>query len=163
METIIKGLVFAGLFFVGSAMAAEQAASAVPATQKTTKITPRPSAKPSLSVPIPEVGRKNNCTACHTVFRRIVGPSFLDISKKYKGIKTYSYAGKDYPLMEGLMMKVSKGGAGSFGAMPMPPNDASGTKQAEIKEMVSFILGVEKTVTDYAKAAEEAVKPEAKK
>jgi hypothetical protein len=28
--------------------------------------------------------------------------------------------------------------------MPMPANDAAGTKQAEIKELVAFVLGLAK-------------------
>ena len=39
---------------------------------------------------------------------------------------------------EGLVMKVSKGGAGNWGSMPMPANDPSGTKQAEITELINF-------------------------
>ncbi len=101
---------------------------------------------------MPEIAKKNNCTPCHAVYKRFVGPAWLDISKKYKGVAKFTYNGQEYPLQEGLMMKVSKGGAGSWGAMPMPPIDAAGAKQADIKEMVSFIIGLEKA-DDEKKAA----------
>jgi cytochrome c len=35
-------------------------------------------------------------------------------------------------------MKVSQGGSGNWGTMPMPANDPAGTKQAEITELVKF-------------------------
>ena len=101
---------------------------------------------------MPETSKKNNCTPCHAIYRRLVGPSWLDVSKKYKGVSKFTYNGQEYPLLDGLMMKVSKGGAGSWGAMPMPANDASGAKQADIKEMVTFIIGLEKA-DDEKKAA----------
>jgi cytochrome c551/c552 len=42
------------------------------------------------------------------------------------------------------LVKVSKGGSGAWGSMPMPANDAAGTKQADMKELVSFVLGLDK-------------------
>ena len=44
-------------------------------------------------------------------------------------------------MIEGLVMKVSKGGSGNWGSMPMPANDPSGTKQAEITELIKFEQG----------------------
>ena len=114
---------------------------------------------------MPEVAKKNNCTPCHAVYRRLVGPSLMDISKKYNGVSKFTYNGQEYPLQEGLMMKVSKGGAGSWGAMPMPPADASGSRQADIKELVVFTLGLEKgqAVKDAAKKKFDAEKAATKK
>ncbi len=98
----------------------------------------------ALAVDMPELAKKSGCVACHKIDTKLVGPAWMDVSKKYKGAKTYSFGGKDYPLEEGLMMKVSKGGTGNWGTMPMPPNDASGRKQAEMKELVKFVLGLAK-------------------
>lgn len=120
MKAIVISMVAAGLFFTGSVMAAETV------------------------IEMPEMAKKNNCTACHGVYKKVVGPAFLEVSKKYKGVEKYTYGGKEYSLLEGMMMKVSKGGSGSWGAMPMPANDAAGAKQAEIKELVTFILDLEK-------------------
>jgi cytochrome c551/c552 len=110
-------------------------------------------------IEMPAVAKKNNCTACHAIYKRVVGPAWLEVSKKYKGVAKFTYAEKEYPLLEGMMMKVSKGGSGSWGAMPMPANDAAGAKQAEIKELVTFVLGLEKAESD--KSATK--KPDAKK
>jgi cytochrome c len=41
-------------------------------------------------------------------------------------------------------MKVSKGGSGNWGTMPMPANDPTGKKQDDIKALVKFIAGLAK-------------------
>lgn len=87
----------------------------------------------ALAVDMPEAAKKNNCTACHAIDKKVVGPAWIDIAKKYKG---------DPKAEANLLIKVSKGGSGAWGAMPMPANDAAGTKQAEMKELVHFILGL---------------------
>jgi len=93
---------------------------------------------------MPALAKKLNCTACHAIDKKLVGPAWRDIAKKYtgSGVTKYTYNGKEYPLIEGLVMKVSKGGSGNWGTMPMPANDAAGTKQAEIIELVKFEQGL---------------------
>lgn len=98
----------------------------------------------AMATDMPEVAKKNNCTACHAVDKKVVGPAWADVAKKYKGQTKYTYEGKEYSLEQGLMMKVSKGGKGNWGSMPMPANDPSGTKQADIKQLVEFVLGLAK-------------------
>jgi cytochrome c551/c552 len=93
---------------------------------------------------MPALAKKNNCTACHTIEKRKVGPAWKDVSNKYKGETKYTYEGKEYPLIEGLVMKVSKGGRGNWGTMPMPANDESGAKKEEIVELVKFVLSIAK-------------------
>jgi cytochrome c len=52
---------------------------------------------------------QNNCTACHASDRRIVGPSWLEIAGKHEGKADY------------IAAKIRSGGAGVWGAIPMPP------------------------------------------
>ena len=52
---------------------------------------------------------KHNCTACHGVAQKIVGPGMTDIAKKYPGQLAY------------LTEKIVKGGSGVWGPIPMPP------------------------------------------
>ena len=92
---------------------------------------------------MPVLARKSNCTSCHAIGTKKLGPAWMDVAKKYKGATTYKLAGKEYPLEAGLIMKVSKGGAGVWGGMPMPPN-AAVVKDEEIKMLVKFILGLAK-------------------
>ncbi len=98
----------------------------------------------ALAVEMPELAKKSGCVACHAIDKKIVGPAWMDVANKYKGAKTFSFGGKDYPLEEGLLMKVSKGGSGNWGTMPMPPNDAASKKQEQMKELVKFVLALAK-------------------
>ena len=84
----------------------------------------------ALAQDMPPLAKELNCTACHAIDHKVVGPAWRDVANRYtgKGVKTYTYRGKEYPLIEGLVMKVSKGGAGNWGSMPMPANDLSGAK-----------------------------------
>ena len=73
--------------------------------------------------------KKYNCTACHQIDRKVVGPAYKDVAKKYKGQKDVAVT---------LAAKVKKGGQGAWGPVPMPPNPA--VPDADIKKMVEFIL-----------------------
>ena|ERR1700722_10861907 len=73
---------------------------------------------------------KYNCQACHTVDKKLVGPSFRDVAKKYAGDATASAK------LEG---KVKGGGTGVWGAIPMPPNNVP---PADLSALVSWILAL---------------------
>jgi len=96
----------------------------------------------ALAVDMPPEAKELNCIACHAVDHKVVGPAWADVGKKYKGAKTFNYNGKDYPLVEGLVMKVFKGGSGHWGTMPMPANDPSGAKKDKIEKLVHFELSL---------------------
>jgi cytochrome c len=74
------------------------------------------------------LAKKYNCLACHQVDKKVVGPAYKDIAKKYKG---QNAAAK-------LMEKVKKGGSGTWGPIPMPPNAA--VPDADLKKLVDWIL-----------------------
>ena len=84
---------------------------------------------------MPLLARENHCTSCHAIDKRIVGPAWMDVSRKYRN---------DPDAEARLIAKVSKGGVGVWGSMPMPANDAAGKKQQQITELVRFILGLAK-------------------
>lgn len=94
-----------------------------------------------LATDMPALAKKNNCTACHAIDKKLVGPAWMDVAKKYKGTAKYTYSGKEYALEEGLIMKVSKGGSGVWGSMPMPAN-VPAVSATDIKELVKFILNL---------------------
>lgn len=106
----------------------------------------------AVATEMPELAKKNGCTACHAIDKKLVGPAWIDVAKKYKGVAKYKYAkngsnapdAKEYPLLQGLMLKVSQGGHGNWGSIDMPANDSSGKKQPAIKTLVKFILGLAK-------------------
>ncbi len=86
----------------------------------------------AMAADMPPLAKANNCTACHAIDKKMVGPAWADVAKKYKGDK-----GAEAKLVE----KVKKGGAGVWGAVPMPPQAA---KDADVKELVKFILALAK-------------------
>jgi cytochrome c len=78
-----------------------------------------------------ELATKSACMACHAVDKKIVGPAFKDVAKKYAGD-----AGAEAKLIE----KVKKGGSGVWGPVPMPPNVA--VKDDDVKTLVKWILSM---------------------
>ena len=73
--------------------------------------------------------KKNGCTACHAIDKKVVGPAYMEVSEKYKNDK--GAAAK-------LFDKVKKGGSGVWGQVPMPPNPQ--VSDAELKQMLAFIV-----------------------
>ena len=73
-----------------------------------------PAAKPAAAKAEPALALlgKHNCTACHAIERKVVGPSFNDIAKKHAGKADY------------LAGKIRSGGSGVWGNVPMPPQTA---------------------------------------
>ena len=76
-----------------------------------------------------ELAKKSNCLACHAADKKIVGPSYQEIAKKYAGDKTAEAKLSD---------KVKKGGSGVWGPVPMAPNPS--VKDGDIKTLVKWIL-----------------------
>ncbi len=89
---------------------------------------------------MPRTAKELNCVACHALDHRVVGPAWVDVAKRYRGATWFIYNNQGYPLVQGLVMKVSRGGAGHWGSMPMPANDPGGTKRDKIEHLVRFIL-----------------------
>jgi cytochrome c len=107
MKSIILSMAAAGLMIAGSAIATD----------------------------MPPLAKKSGCVACHSIDKKIVGPAWMDVAKKYKGD-----AGAEAKLID----KVSKGGSGVWGKVPMPAIDAAGKKHDDIKQLVEFILALDK-------------------
>ncbi|MCF2493153.1 PQQ-dependent sugar dehydrogenase [Dyadobacter chenhuakuii] len=72
---------------------------------------------------------KSDCKVCHQVDAKSVGPSFADISNKYKGKPGVT---------EALVGKILKGGAGVWGEVAMPAHPALPVADAET--IVKYIL-----------------------
>ena len=73
----------------------------------------------------------NGCYACHSVKVKIIGPSFIEISKKYKN---QSVSRND------LVKKIRDGGSGNWGSIPMiaHPN----ISEEDLSFMVDWILSL---------------------
>ncbi len=81
-----------------------------------------------------EAGEKllkdKGCTACHANEKKIIGPAYKEVAKKYKG---------DAKAPAMLAEKIIKGGQGVWGPIPMPPNKVS---EDDAKKMVATILAM---------------------
>ncbi|HRF12284.1 MAG: c-type cytochrome [Candidatus Accumulibacter phosphatis] len=75
------------------------------------------------------LAKAKNCLACHAVDKKVVGPSYKDVAKKYTA--------KDEAM---LAEKVIKGGKGVWGPVPMPPNAA--VTPDEANKLVKWILSL---------------------
>lgn len=77
------------------------------------------------------LAKAKNCLACHNTDKKVVGPSYKEVAKKYAGNK-----GAEAMLTE----KVLKGGKGNWGTVPMPPNAT--VKPEEANKLVKWILSL---------------------
>ena len=81
-----------------------------------------------------DLAKKSGCLACHSVEKKVVGPSWNDVAAKYKGKG-------DAQAM--LVDKVKKGGKGNWTevtkGVPMPPYSPR-VKDADIEKLVAFIM-----------------------
>lgn len=99
---------------------------------------------------MPPEAKQFHCDICHAIDHKVVGPAWVDVAKRYKGQTTYKYStlgsnapdAKEYPLVEGLVKKVSRGGAGNWGEQRMIANNPTGTKEPKIRSLVEFILSL---------------------
>ncbi len=76
------------------------------------------------------LAKSKNCMACHAVDKKLVGPSYKDIAKKYAG---------DAKAVDMLATKIIKGGSGVWGAIPMPANPQ--VNEADAKKLAAWVMG----------------------
>jgi len=96
----------------------------------------------AMATAMPALAKKHDCNVCHDIDKKLVGPSWMEVSRRYRRATKYVYGGNEYVLEEGLVLKVSHGGYGNWGTMPMPANDPNDSKQSEIRELVRFIIAL---------------------
>ena len=77
------------------------------------------------------LAKAKNCMACHAVDKKMVGPAYKDVAKKYAA---------DAKAVDLLAAKIQKGGSGVWGAVPMPPN--ANVSPAEAKALATWILSL---------------------
>lgn len=81
-----------------------------------------------------DLAKKSGCLACHSVEKKVVGPSWKDVAAKYKD---------DADAKATLVDKIKKGGKGSWtdvtGGVPMPPYSPR-VSDADIETLTDFIL-----------------------
>lgn len=76
--------------------------------------------------------QEKNCMACHAMDKKLVGPSFIEVAKKYGSSASESSK---------LESKILKGGSGVWGMVPMPANTQ--VSEPEVKILVKYILSLD--------------------
>jgi cytochrome c len=76
--------------------------------------------------------RANDCISCHAVDRKVVGPAYRNVAKKYRG---------QPDAVQKLSQKIKQGGFGDWGQVPMTPHPA--LTGSQLSEMVAWILSLE--------------------
>ncbi len=76
------------------------------------------------------LAQKKNCMSCHALDKKVVGPAYKDVARKY--------AGQDVSTR--LTNKIKQGGSGAWGAIPMPANPQ--VSDAEAKQLASWVLSL---------------------
>jgi cytochrome c551/c552 len=79
--------------------------------------------------PVQKLLNANACIGCHSVDKRVVGPSFREVAAKYAG-------DRDAPAR--LAAKIRVGGQGAWGQVPMPPNSA--LQETDLRRITAWVL-----------------------
>jgi cytochrome c len=83
-----------------------------------------------------ELAKKSGCLACHALDKKVVGPPWNDVAKRYA---------KDPNAKSKLIIKVSKGGRGNWtelvGNVAMPPYSPR-VSDDNIAKLVEFVLSL---------------------
>lgn len=77
------------------------------------------------------LAQKSGCLSCHQLDKKVVGPAFKDVAKKYKG---------DAKAEAHLLGVIKKGGKGVWGPIPMPPHPQ--VKDEDAKTLAEWVLSL---------------------
>lgn len=76
-----------------------------------------------------DMAKKNACMACHAVDKKLVGPAYQEVAKKYADQKEAAAT---------LAASIRKGGSGKWGPVPMPAQAA--LSEADARTLAEWIL-----------------------
>lgn len=77
--------------------------------------------------------KASDCTSCHMVARKIVGPSYAEVAEKYENTEANVTL---------LATKIIQGGVGVWGEVPMPAHP--GLSEEDAKDMIRYVLLLKK-------------------
>lgn len=89
-----------------------------------------------VAIEMPQAAHEIGCPNCHAIDHKVVGPAWMEVSKRYRDNRT------DAAFVDRLVKKVSKGGSGNWGDVPMVANDPVGARHDKIVELVKFVLSL---------------------
>lgn len=77
------------------------------------------------------LAQKSGCLGCHQVDKKVVGPGYKDVAKKYKG---------NAKAEERIVGVIHNGSKGVWGAMPMPAQPQ--VKPDDAKALAKWIMSL---------------------
>ena len=78
-----------------------------------------------------ELVAQSDCTTCHKINEKNIGPAYADVAKKYEPTEA---------VIDTLASKVINGGVGVWGTVPMTPHPDLSREDA--REMVKYVLSL---------------------
>ena len=78
-----------------------------------------------------ELVAASDCTTCHKINEKNIGPAYADVAKKYEPTEAN---------IDSLASKVINGGVGVWGTVPMTPHPDLSREDA--REMVKYVLSL---------------------
>ena len=87
---------------------------------------------PASAADVSDLLIEKRCNACHEANATLIGPPYLAIAARHRG------EGED--VVEALARKIVLGGGGTWGVVPMVPNEH--VTLAEARTMVRWILAI---------------------
>jgi len=78
-----------------------------------------------------ELVAQSDCTTCHKINEKNIGPAYADVAKKYEATEAN---------IDSLASKVINGGQGVWGSVPMTPHPDVSREDA--REMIKYVLSL---------------------
>lgn len=88
---------------------------------------------PSISMADEKLAQSKACMACHAVDKKMVGPAYQDVAKKYAA---------DKDALTKLTASIKAGGSGKWGPVPMPAQ--AGLSDLEAKTLAAWVMSAAK-------------------
>jgi cytochrome c len=79
----------------------------------------------------PDLAKKNTCSGCHAMDRKVVGPSYKAIATRYQSQPRAQ-------MVDALASKIRLGGGGVWGIVVMPANTK--ISEADARKLAEWIL-----------------------
>jgi cytochrome c len=75
----------------------------------------------------------SDCTTCHKIDQKNIGPAYVDVAAKYENTPA---------VIDTLVSKVIHGGSGNWGTVQMTPHP--NLPEADVREMIKYIMTLKK-------------------
>ncbi|MFL5786610.1 MAG: c-type cytochrome [Flavisolibacter sp.] len=126
-----KSILILSIIFLSTSCGNNSNKSSGNDTKSTTNAAaPEPATDPAVEKGLDLVA-KNDCFTCHKVAEQSVGPAYQKVAQKYQATPE---------VIDTLVEKVIKGGAGHWGTVPMTPHQNLSKEDA--KAMVKYVLSL---------------------